>query len=362
MSKIKVCHFSSVHGSHEVRILVRECVSLARAGYDVYYVVKGESREENGVHIIGVGEPPKGKIRRMMNFTRKVYEKALSLDCDIYHFHDPELLPFGIKLKRLGKKVIFDSHEAIPIQIMSKEYIPYLIRGLVANLYKFYESYAVKRLDGVVAADPYITGKFRNRARRVVNVNNFPSLEDVIYSPRNFSQREDLLFYVGSVNDVRGEKIMVEAMKEVKGSLVIAGKKWEKELDYVPDNVSYFGEANRKQVNEFFNKAVAGLCLMKPIKNYYNSQPTKIYEYMAGGLPVICSNFPACIEAVEKTGSGFCVDPFDIEAVRKAMRTLLENHELAQGMGTRGRKTVEAKYSWEPEAEKLIKFYQEILQ
>lgn len=363
MSKIKVCHFSSVHGSHEVRILVRECASLAKAGYDVYFVAKGESREENGVHVVGVGEVPKSRIKRMVSFARRVYEKALSLDCEIYHFHDPELLPFGLKLKRAGKKVIFDSHEAIPIQIMNKAYIPYIFRKIISSVYELYENYAVKQFDGVVAADPYITGRFfKGRVKRVVNVNNFPSLSDVNYTARNFTEREALLLYVGRINGIRGEKMMLESMREIDAELIIAGVRDKEPVLEKPGNVSYFGEADRKQVNELFSKTVAGLCLMKPIKNYYNSQPTKIYEYMAAGLPVICSNFPACIEAVEKTGAGFCVDPLNVEEVREAMRILLNDRELAQKMGTIGRKTVEAKYSWKSEAEKLIKFYSEIME
>ena len=107
----KVCHMTSVHPPEDVRIFHKECVSLAEAGYEVYLVERGESCEKNGVHIIGLGDLPKNRLKRMTEGAKKVYEKALELDCDIYHFHDPELLPYGLKLKKKGKKVIFDSHE-----------------------------------------------------------------------------------------------------------------------------------------------------------------------------------------------------------------------------------------------------------
>ena len=96
---IKVCHMTSAHGPEDVRIFHKECVSLAKAGYDVYLVERGDSYEKNGVHIVGVGQPSGGRLSRMTSFAKKVYQAALALDADIYHFHDPELLPYGLKLK-----------------------------------------------------------------------------------------------------------------------------------------------------------------------------------------------------------------------------------------------------------------------
>ncbi len=58
VSKIKVCHITSAHNSDDIRIFHKECASLAKAGYDTYLVAKGESREEKGVHVVGVDPPP----------------------------------------------------------------------------------------------------------------------------------------------------------------------------------------------------------------------------------------------------------------------------------------------------------------
>ena len=107
----KVCHMTSAHEAWDDRIFHQECVSLAREGSEVYLVQRGESGEKNGIHIIGVGEMPSSRLQRIRRGARRVYQAARALDADIYHFHDPELLPYGLKLKKAGKKVIFDSHE-----------------------------------------------------------------------------------------------------------------------------------------------------------------------------------------------------------------------------------------------------------
>lgn len=235
MKALKICHFTSVHSNSDIRIFVKECSTLAQAGYEVYLVAQGESRIENGVHIIGLGEMPQGRKQRMTDFAKAIYEQAKSLDCDIYHFHDPEMLPYGIKLKRKGKKVIFDSHEDVPAQILDKDWIPYPLRKIVSVIYKAYETYAVGKFDAVVAATPHIGETFKGRARRVVVVNNYPKLDDIQFHDTPFTERERIVCYAGGINELRGVKIMVEAMKGVEGILMIAG-------DHKKETIAQSGE------------------------------------------------------------------------------------------------------------------------
>ena len=79
---IRVCHFSSAHDQLDDRIYLKECIALAENGYQVYIVAKGNDCEINGIKIIGCGEP-QSRFERMRSFAKKVYKKALSLDCDI---------------------------------------------------------------------------------------------------------------------------------------------------------------------------------------------------------------------------------------------------------------------------------------
>lgn len=350
---MRVCHVTSAHAQEDIRIFFKECVSLANAGYDVYQISCGKTYEKMGVHLIGIGEQQSGRAGRMTKSAKEVYKASVEIDADVYHFHDPELLPYGLKLKQSGKKVIFDSHEDVPAQIMDKSWIPKCMRGFVSGAYRMYETHVVKRLDAVVTATPHIAESFRGRCKKVVVVNNYPRLDDIIFQEKPFEEREPLLAYAGGLGDNRGEYIMAEAIRGTKAQLVIAGDHEAVEIG----PIKYLGKLDRNGVNALYGEAIAGLCLLKPIKNYYYSRPIKIYEYMAAGLPYICSDFPSWREVAEESGAGICVDPTDIGTIRKEIERLIEDRGRAQEMGRRGREYVKQKCNWSNEEKSLLSLY-----
>ena len=354
---MKVCHMTSAHPAEDVRIFHKECTSLASNGYDVYLVEEGDSYEKNRVHIIGFGSIPSSRIKRMMTGAKTVYRCALSLDCDVYHFHDPELLPYGLKLKKMGKKVIFDSHEDVPAQIVDKTWIPKLLRNSISKIYKAYESYVVKRLDAVVVATSHIGESFKGRCKKYAVVNNYPRLDDIVFHDTPFSERDAIICYAGGIDCDRGENIMLEAMKTVQGELIIAG---DHEKTEVGGNVKYVGRLNRNGINELYGKAIAGLCILKPINNYFYSKPIKVYEYMAAGLPYICSDFPGWKKVAEESGAGICVNPEDVESISNTISMLLNNPDIGQEKGRKGRKYVLENCNWDNEEKRLLSLYREL--
>ena len=100
----RICHLTSVHGRYDNRIFFKECSSLAKNNWEVHLVVadgKGDEKN-NGVHLWDVGKG-NSRFERFFKTTNAVYKKALEIDAEVYHFHDPELIPKGLKLKRRNK-------------------------------------------------------------------------------------------------------------------------------------------------------------------------------------------------------------------------------------------------------------------
>src|SRR5262249_23251952 len=124
--------------------------------------------------------------------------------------------------------------------------------------------------------------------------------------------------------------------------------------------VEYRGPLDRLQVAELFARSQIGLVVLHPTGNYVNAQPTKLFEYMSSGLPVVASNFPLCKQIADSARCGLTVDPMDAAAIAGAMLWLFENKSEAEEMGRNGQRAVVERYSWERESERLLTAYAQV--
>ncbi len=366
MSLNKIAHLTSVHPRFDTRILFKECKSLADAGFDVFLLVADGSGDEitDGVSIVDVGKLD-GRIKRSLISTRKVYAKALELDADIYHVHDPELLPAAVKLKRHGKTVIFDSHEDVPKQILGKPYLSKLTKWLLSHIFEKYEIWACKQLDAIVAATPYIHEKFVVINPDTINVNNFPILGELSSADSDWSQKKRQVCYVGAISTIRGIKEIVSAMEFLNDDtkLVLGGRfsdlDAEREVKTYSGwkNVEALGLIDRQKVGKVLGESVAGLVTLHPITNYIDALPVKMFEYMSAGIPVIASDFPLLRKIIDEHQCGLYVNPMDPGQIAEAIEYLVENRDIAQEMGNNGMRAIHTKYNWPIEKEKLVSLY-----
>ena len=125
--------------------------------------------------------------------------------------------------------------------------------------------------------------------------------------------------------------------------------------------VRFHGWSSRTEVANILGDVRAGLVVLHPLKNYIDSFPTKMFEYMAIGLPVIASDFPLWRRIISDVNCGLFVDPQNPEAIAKAMQWILDHPQEAEDMGRRGRKAVEEVYNWKSESVKLANLYESLL-
>ena len=367
----KIVHFSSVHKRHDIRIFLKECVTLAEGGYDVTFVVADGLGDEtkSGVQIIDAGKPASSRLGRMVQTTRAVYECVEALEADIYHFHDPELIPIGVKLKRRKPKarVLFDSHENYADDIEDKPYINRFLRPVIARIYRFYERRSVRKLDAVVAATPSIKSHFLSLGVRALDVNNYPFEEEFGGACYESEKKYDVT-YIGGISEVRGVSYLVDSFGfGEKKSLVMAGsisnKAFENRLKDSPGwaSVEFLGQVSRETIKDVLSSAKVAVVTFLPAANHVESQPNKMFEYMSAGLPIVASNFALWKQIIEGNDCGICVDPESPKEISAAIDSLLADPERAEEMGENGRKAIHEKYNWQSEGEKLKKFYLEML-
>ena len=366
----KVCHFTSAHPSDDVRIFQKECTSLAQKGdMDVYLVAMGESREENGVHVIGIGDKPNSRYKRMTQFAKKIYEKALSIDADIYHFHDPELLPYGAKLAKRGKHVIFDSHENTYEQIRIKYYIPALLRNIIAITYRTFERKWIRKFDAVIY--PIKENPFEGFCKRVAVVNNTPKLDVFHQDDQSDSvAKEKSVCYVGALTPERGITHLIKACYMAGVKLILAGtfspEGYQEELMSDPSYscVDYRGEIDKDGVVQVYKESMIGASTIQNVGQYHmlRNLPTKVYEYMAMGLPVIVSRTPYTEELFNEYRFAVLVDPSDVNEISAAITKLSENQEMRAELIETGKRLAREVFNWRVDEKVLFDLYDNIIQ
>jgi len=364
----KVCILTSVHLPFDTRIFHKQAKSLVTAGYDVTLIAQHDKDEV--VDRIKIISLPKAKNRfwRMVG-TWRVFKLAYGQRAEVYHFHDPELLPVGLFLKLLKRgKVIYDVHEDYPKEILTKYWLPSISRKPLSCLFNFIEKSASCRLDFIIAVTDGLRAEFKKGKRATVR--NYPILED-IQPERRFELQNPSLIYAGSLTEIRGIGEIVQAMEHVDPSknikLILCGtfspESYEQKVRRLKgfEKVEYVEWVKQEEVWLKLSHATIGIVCFHPTLNHINSMPNKLFEYMAAGLPVIASNFPLWKEIIEGDNCGLTVNPLDPSEIARAIEYLLEHPDEARRMGENGRKAVIEKYNWETESKLLLRVYDDLL-
>lgn len=370
---VRICHVTTVHTATDVRIAHKELATLAAGGYEAWLIAYGDSSDRQRLETLGIrfeslGERGKGsRLRRLLHGYWAALKASRRLDARLYHLHDPELIGLGLLLKLTGRKVVMDVHEDLALQITSKPWVWRPLRRAIGQGFRRLEWFCARVFDAVVTATPGIEKVFSGRARRVLTINNFPKRSEFPDSSASvpWSQRRYAV-YAGGIARMRGIVGMVDAIERTDTELLLLGN-YLTDADRVAAasrpgfaKVRALGYLDREGVRAQFERAFVGLCVLLPIPNYLESQPIKLFEYMAAGIPVIASDFPAWRQVIDTHRCGLCVDPGDAAAIAAAIESLRRDLATAQAMGERGRQAVLAHYHWEAEQPRLLALYDDL--
>lgn len=375
--KKKICIITTVHRVFDVRIFYKEARTLAKEGYDVTLIAQHDKDEiVDGVKICSVKQVG-NRFYRMLLLGWKVYRLAMKQDADIYHFHDPEFLIWAVKIKKkTGAKVIYDIHEYVSQQILRKNWIPKPLRNVISKFYEIAEKKTLHNIDWIIlAVDSFL--KVYKGYDNVSVVKNYPILTNkLIREKKNRNDDSARLIYVGRISRDRGIFTIIHTARKLREKyhsicFDIIGpidKDIEKEVKErieqlnLNQNVNLLGRLPYPEALQKIRKADIGLCIIYATAQYVESLPTKLFEYMTVGLPVVTSNFPLWKEIVEGNDCGLTVSPLAPKEISEAVEYLIEHPEKARKMGKKGRKAVIEKYNWETEGKSLIEIYRKLIE
>lgn len=364
--RIRICQVSSVHKTFDTRIYYKICKSLSKK-YDVYYVSANAKNEvRDGIHIVGVNLP-KSRLKRQLQLG-KVYKTLVAINAEIYQFHDPELISIGLKIKKIGKKVIFDSHEDVPQQILDKDYLPFLLRRIISAIYSFYENIKLKQYDILISVTPTIVERLQKINPQTYQITNYPIAEK--RGGEDKRTFDNNICFFGGVTDLWCQRQIIQSLVGLDSKYLFAGPLdndnyidgLKREEGY--SQATYLGVISHSECIDLMKTCSAGMALSDYTGNMGGHRGTlgnnKLFEYMQAGIPVIATDFDLWKDIIERYECGVIVNPHNIEAIHNAVNFLTSHPEDAKRMGDNGVKAVELEFNWSTQEEILLKIYQSL--
>ncbi|WP_309108042.1 glycosyltransferase [Arthrobacter sp.] len=364
--KKSVVIVSSAHPWTDNRIHYREAATLASAGHRVTLIAVETNNHvpaAPGVNVVRIRK--RSRLARFTFGTCDAIIRALRTRAQVFHLHDPELIPAIPFLRLIGKTVIYDAHEDLSSQIVDKPYIPAKLAGLAVSGAKLLVSVS-SMADHVVAATEKIAESYPTSKVRIVR--NYPPLRVADHKALAVSSRASNVVYVGALSDSRGIPQIVRAAELFPEgwNLVLAGHGatpsyrgslqnltgWKRVIDH--------GVVSPDDARDLMLSARVGLVTLQKTAAYLDSLPTKMFEYMSAGIPIIASNFPLWRKIIETYDCGTLVDETDPVEIANAVQRYADDRDLLLLHGGNARRAAEDALNWGSQGRVLTDLYSKL--
>jgi len=381
---MKICMLTTVHQPFDTRIFHKESKSLQKAGHAVTLIAPSDTASKNnvdGIHVITVKKPG-SKMLHPITLVR-VFIAGLRQDCDVYHCHEPGSLFVCVLLKLFRRtKLVYDAHEHYPSLIADNTIFPSPVKKYVEAFSNLSELLLCRLADLIIVVREDLKERFEkvtNKKVSIIYVYPTKSFFQNSKAPSKIIEKYDenkVIIYEGYVDiAARGIDKLLFALKKVvdtipEAKVVIVGKMPDADLIWVEeyidtnklhDNFEIVGWIDHDEVPQYLGIADVGVMLLQPIRyNNIMGIPNKIFDYMAGSIPIIASDFPNIHKIVDLANAGILVNPVDVDEIVDAILYLLNNKEHAMKMGKNGRKMVEDLYNWENMEKELHVVYENL--
>jgi glycosyltransferase involved in cell wall biosynthesis len=378
--KRTICMLTSGHSARSYRLL-REAETLSAAGWAVSIAAPGAERSLDAyqrVHSLPIRSGIWGRWLRFVAMVR--LPPTLRASILLAHELDSLLAAHILRL-RWGARVVFDCHEFHPESIAEARSTRRPGRWLLETGITLVERLLAGSCAGVIAVNEVLAEKFRGMRRRTVTAPNYPRKRDYEGLRADdewaaLGEGRPVILYIGTLSRDRGILRLIDLMPRLVESqpdvlLVLLGRASAAAfLDALMDRIARLGMASHVLVRgplpqEGVRAALAiadvGVSLLLPVNHRYEqSEPMKVFEYAAAGVPVVASALAAQARLVATMGGGLIVDPFDEQEVVGALAALLGDAALRREMGDSARSAFRSRYNWEQVEPQLLGFFEAV--
>ena len=345
------------------------CVGMQCARYDVEKIANIPCP----VTIVSISEKYQGKQRNPLKKVmreqirnRDVCNAIVAYKPDVIHANDLNaLIPAYMASKKLGCKLIYDSHEVFVENFFNGGH------KLYALMLKRKEKNICKKVDKMIcvshAAAEYFAKEYKIPMPMVIT-NCSLKAEQVVSNEKNpgFEVLNHGQFYAG-----RGYDIMVEASQYLKdypdirlamrGFGVMEQKLRDRVEELKTENVIFYPRVLVEELIPYASRSMVGVAMTEAIcLNFKLSVSNKLFEYASAGLPVIMSDIPEHRYLNEKFNFGIVLEDNSPETFANAVIRLYEDKQLYVQLAENARKMSDD-MNWENEFGRLIAFEKTII-
>jgi glycosyltransferase involved in cell wall biosynthesis len=228
--------------------------------------------------------------------------------------------------------------------------------GVIERASKAYRSRELRAADLITVTTPKTTDELQSQYRTETPIEVVPNGVDVDRFRQPHLRRDPTIIYTGNLGHAQDLENCIRAMQYVETedvTLRIVGdgdlrEKLEQltEAVGVTDRVEFIGFVDRDRIPPLLSTAMIGIAPIKSDPSLRYAVPTKLYEYMANGLPVIAVGTGEIEQFVSEAEGGYTADnePRDIAA---KIESLLADPDLRYRFGKNGRRHVTEHYDRE---------------
>jgi glycosyltransferase involved in cell wall biosynthesis len=257
--------------------------------------------------------------------------------------------------------------------------MPAWLRYPMAWVFRWLEPLLAGLQSALVFADDQIAVPFGRIRCPKVTLLNYPArpfVENAISATQGIEQRQPIILYLGGLERNRGSKLMIEAFCQVmqampEAHLLLVGHFMPPELEGevkadaalcgIEHALTITGRVPFEQIGGYLTQASVGWVTWQPLSKNEKNIPTKLFEYMAYGLPVVSSDLASTRPFVCQGENGYLVAASDPAEHAQAILQLLRHPQRARTMGQHGQEMVRSRYNWDEMEKRLLALYQELL-
>jgi len=372
---VRVCHLTPVEKGQDERAFTRE--ALPSLTYGLRACILGPHSLSGPIKEVEFVPAPKcrNRLTRILLAARLAFW-ALKQDADIYHVHNPELIPAGLVLRVFfRRKVVYDTREDFPSMMLTKTYLPPGWRPAMSRVVSAIERLAARFLNAVITAD---AGSLRPLARtgksRKLVLYNFPNLQ--FFPESHAPEKQYDLVYRGGLSERAGTFVLLSAIRllwnrGVAVRLLLFGYTDNAQAEqFLKDSlisyginhlVTLRGTISHDQMASTLSLARIAVCPLQKIPKFMNNIPVKVFESWACGLPVIATDLPPIRPFFAGRKLGMLVKPGDIHGLANAICQMLAAPDLIEEYGRRARRLMVERYNTGMEIPKLLSLYERVL-